>query len=160
MDAGGRWEVEWTRLRAPEPGVLGFEFTVRPRTGASYEFGLAVDPDLGSPVDDRSGYDAVRGLVYVLDAGGAVGLLVREAGGDALATVREYGARSFAPRATEEAWRAARDRGVALAPDPDDVQLLLTVEATTGVRTWRLWILRGRDASELAGKADRLLATE
>jgi PAS domain-containing protein len=160
MDAGGRWEVEWTRLRAPEPGVLGFEFTVRPRTGASYEFGLAVDPDLGSPVDDRSGYDAVRGLVYVLDAGGAVGLLVREAGGDALATVREYGARSFAPRATEEAWRAARDRGVALAPDPDDVQLLLTVEATTGVRTWRLWILRGRDASELAGKADRLLAPE
>lgn len=160
-DVGGRWELEWTRLRAPEEDVLGFEFTVRPRTGASYAFGFAVDPDLGSPVDDESGSDGSRGLAYAFDGTRAVGFLLREAGGgDALASVREYGARSFAPRAEEEAWRAAGERGVTLASGPDDVQFLLWAEAAMGVRTWRLWILRGSDAEELAARADRLLAME
>jgi hypothetical protein len=161
LDAGGRWEVEWRRLRASEEDVLGFEFTVRPQTGGSYAFGFALDPDLGSPVDDRSGYDGSRGMVYAFDGTRAVGFLLRAAGGgDALAGVREYGARSFAPRAEEEAWRAAGERGVTLAAGPDDVQLLLRAETATGAGTWRLWIVRGRDGGELAARADRLLAAE
>jgi hypothetical protein len=159
-DAGGRWTLEWRRLPTDDPDVLGFAFTVVPRIGGSYEFGLAVDPDLGSPVDDEAGYDGSRGMAYAFDGARAVGFLLRDADGDALASVREFGARRFAPRGDEEAWSATRETGVDLLGGPDDVQFVLSAAAGTGPGSWRFWIVRGADPRELAARADALLERE
>ena len=157
-DSRGRWQVKWTKLRSTDPDVLGFEFTVTPRTGGDYEFGLAIDPDLGSPVDDESGYDPTRGMVYTLDRSMAVGLLLRGSGSDALSTVREYGARTLAPRAERDAWSATRDVGIHLATGPDDVQLILSADQVAGTTSWQLWIVRGSTVNEIETLADQVLA--
>lgn len=157
-DSRGRWQLEWTKLRSTDPDVRGFEFTVTPRTGGDYEFGFAIDPDLGSPVDDESGYDSARGMVYVFDRSMAVGFLLRGSGGDALSTVREYGARTLAPRAERDAWSATRDVGIQLAPGPDDVQLILSGDQVAGSTSWQLWIVRGSTVNEIEALADQVLA--
>ncbi len=157
-DSRSRWNLAWTKLGEVDPDARGFEFTVTPLTGESYEFGFAIDPDLGSPVDDESGYDPTRGMVYVFDGEMAVGFLLLGSGGDALSKVREYGARSQAPRAEAEAWSASREDGIQLAPGPDDVQLLLSADPATGPASWELWIVRGSSVTEIQQVADIVLS--
>ncbi len=156
-DSRARWNLAWTKLHEVDPDARGFEFTVTPLRGEPYEFGFAIDPDLGSPVDDESGYDPTRGMVYVYDGDMAVGFLLLGSDGDALSKVREYGARTQAPRADELAWSATREDGIQLASGPDDVQLLLSADQTAGTASWELWIVRGSSVTEIQQVADIVL---
>ena len=157
-DSRARWNLEWTRLDESDLDARGFEFTVTPVADENYEFGFAIDPDLGSPVDDESGYDLTRGMVYVHDGEAAVGFLLLDTGGSALSRVREFGARTQAPRSDADAWSASREDGVQLAGGPDDVQLLLSTVPSTGPTSWKLWIVRGASVLEIQRTADQVLS--
>lgn len=156
--ADGAFTVDWTRRDGDTKDVQVIEFAVRPGSGASYRFGMAVDPDLGaSPADDRSGYDANRGMVYAYDGSGAIGFILLGDGGRRIDAVDQYGAHRFAPRVPAEAALAATEDGARLLPQEDDVQFIVSAAETSGNTNWRLAILRAVSIFELRMKADEYL---
>ena len=158
VETAGNWQVEWTERTSLDPDIVGYDFEVTSAAKGGYHFGIAVDPDLsGVPEDDVSGYDANRGMVYVQDAGMAVGFLLRDSAGDALVTANQYGGQILAPVSDGEARSAMIGPGIALTSGPDDVQLVLSAEAEIGTHTWTLWVLRGDDLAEIRDLADTVL---
>jgi len=157
-DAAGRWQVDWSQLDALDPNIKGFEFAVTPLSGAVYEFGMAIDPDLNNPTDDESGFDNGRGMIYVVDGSDALGFLLLDSNGNsALLKVNQYGAKKFAPGAKDEAWKAQREPNVKLRDGTDDVQLILSTAESSGVQSWSLWMLRGDGVQDIRKLADQVL---
>ena len=156
---GTAWRLDRVQRDLALMGARAIDFTVTAPTTASYVFGLAFDPDLGAdPADDVSGYDRTRGLAFVTDASGAVGLLLRTGGDDALVSLQEYGVGRWAPRLATEIRAAQRTRGVNLVRQPRDVQLVLSADARTGAATFTVVLLRAATLAALQGLADEALA--
>jgi hypothetical protein len=120
---------------------------------------MALDPDIGTTAaNDVSGYDAARGLVYVSDGSGAVGYLLRDASGNALRVVRQYGVGNFAPAIPSDAATAQQSVGVHLMSGPRDVQLLLSAVAGTGAASYDFVLLRGATIADVQRLADLVMA--
>lgn len=159
--SGAPWGVEWRPRPLSLPDARAFDFsTTSPGGAVPYAFGLALDPDLGrNAADDRAGYDASRGLVYVYDGERALGYLLRDASGaDALASVQQYGLARRGPVTRQEAWAAQRAPGVRLLPGSSDVQLLLSAPVRRDAATWTLVMVRAGDVAGLQARADTALA--
>lgn len=156
-DPEGRWAVSWSVDDAVAESVKIATFRIDPTYGAaSYRFAFAVDPDVGDPTDDRSGYDSARGLVYVEGGsdGRVVGLLLREKGANALRTVRQFGVRNRAPRAPAEARQVQESAGIYMTSEAEDVQFVLSTGEMTGTHTWQVVLLRAASVSRLQALAD------
>jgi len=150
--------VEWSQLEVPDPNIKGYEFMVTPFKGGSYEFAMALDPDLEDPTDDESGFDNGRGMIYAVAGSDALGFLLLDSrGDDALLKANQFGARKFAPGSKDEAWKAQREPGVKLEAGADDVQLILSTAETSGVGSWTLWMLRGDSVQDIRKLADQVL---
>jgi hypothetical protein len=151
-------ELAWAPRELGLANVRALAFSVRGPAAGSYVFGFAVDPDLGaSAADDVASYDPGRGLVLVADAGRAVGILLRDDTGNAIAGLQEYGVGRFAPATGDGAWAAQRMPGVHLVGTPRDVQLVLSAPATSGVGRWLFVLLRGGNPAEVRATADAVL---
>jgi hypothetical protein len=155
----GIWSTTWSVDNTAGEGIKIVTFRVEPiNRAAGYRFGFAVDPDVGDPTDDRSGYDSKRGLVYV--TGGSdekvVGLLLREKNSNALETVRQFGVLNMAPGTDEDARKIQESSGVQLTSDSEDVQLVLSTAEVAGTHEWQVVLLRAATVSELKSLADGL----
>lgn len=158
VDSRGEFTVEWQRASSQDPDVRIVDFTVRTSGGGAYRFGMAVDPDLGdSPADDRSGYDADRGLVYVFDGSGAVGFQLQSRGANIISAVDQYGARRFAPRLSDDARQVGDASGVRLVSGEDDVQFVISGGAADDTGSWRLIMVRAPTVRLLRRRVDGLL---
>jgi hypothetical protein len=148
--------LAWARTEFPGTRAAAYTFTIAPRAdGAAYVFGFAVDPDLGvDPADDRTGYDASRGLVYVYDAQQAVGFLLLDPEKDALRSVQEFGVGRWAPTTAAAAWEAQRTDGVSLMRTPRDVQLLLSGKPVSGSTVWVVVMIEGATVAEVQAAVD------
>lgn len=148
--------LTWTRTEFPGTRATAYTFTVAPRAdGTAYVFGFAVDPDLGvDPADDRTGYDASRGLVYVYDAQQAIGFLLLDPEKDALRSVQEFGVGRWAPTTAAAAWEAQRTDGVYLMRTPRDVQLLLSGGTVSGSTVWVVVMIEGATVAEVQAAVD------
>ena len=150
--------LNWNELALAVPGAKAFRLTIN-NALPSRVFGIALDPDLGANlVDDVSGYDATRGLVYVADADRAVGFMLLSSGQNALASVQQYGVGRWAPTTPAAAWAAQRQQGIHLLPGPRDVQFVLSAGETTGTVTYTLVMLRATNVRELRRLADEAAA--
>lgn len=157
-DAETGWEVVWARRDLTLADVQAFEFSVAGVGARPYVFGFAVDPDLGpNPADDVASWDPVRGLLTVADGSRAVGFLLRNAAGNALRSVQEYGVGRFAPTTADYAWAAQRRPGVQLVGTPRDVQLVLSAGETSEAATWLLVAIRGASPQSVRTTADEVI---
>jgi hypothetical protein len=157
-DAPTGWALTWTPRDLGLADARGFDFAVGGSGGQAYVFGLAVDPDLGpNGGDDVASYDSGRGLVLVADANRAVGFLLRDASGNALRALQEYGVGRWAPTTAQAAWAGQRDPGVRLVGSPRDVQLVLSAPETAGPGRWLFIILRGDTPASVRETADAVL---
>jgi hypothetical protein len=122
--------------------------------------GFAADPDLGpNAADDAASYDRERGMVLVVDQARAIGILLRNRGENALASVQEYGVGRFAPATAEGAWQAQRATGPRLVGTPRDVQLVLSAAPASGPASWLLLVVRGAGPADVRARADQVLRT-
>ena len=133
-----------------------FDFvTTRGGGTPAYVFGFAIDPDLGgSPVDDASGYDAGRGMLYITDTDRAIGILLRDATGNTLSSVQQFGVGRWAPTTAWTAWQAQRQSGVHLVAGQRDVQFVLSATEVTGSHTYTFVLIRGPNLAALQQTAD------
>lgn len=158
-DKAGTWSTTWSVDDTAGDGIKIVTFRVDPIDKvAGYRFGFAVDPDVGDPTDDRSGYDSTRGLVYVTGGSDetAVGLLLWEKNSNAIETVRQFGVLNMAPGTDEDARQIQESPGVQLTSDAEDVQLVLSTAEVAGTHTWQVVILKAASVSELQALADKV----
>jgi hypothetical protein len=157
-DAETGWEVVWARRDLTLADVRAFEFSVAGAEARAYVFGFAVDPDLGpNAADDVASWDPVRGLLMVADGSRAVGFMLRNAAGNALRSVQEYGVGHFAPTTADYAWAAQRRPGVRLLGTPRDVQLVLSAGEASEPATWLLVAIRGATPESVRTTADEVM---
>jgi hypothetical protein len=149
-------QLTWQPRDLGLAGARAFDFvTTRGGSAASYVFGLAIDPDLGAnPVDDASGYDAGRGMVYITDTDRAIGILLRDATGNALFSGQQFGVGRWAPTTAWAAWQAQRQSGVHLLPGQRDVQFVLSGAEVTGSHSYTFILIRGPNLAALQHTAD------
>lgn len=154
---------EVTTTRSPSTTTdraTAYGFSIQANDDAPYVFGIALDPDLGqNPTDDESGFDATRGMVYVLDAERALGFLIRSQSGNALASAQQVGVGRWAPTSAGQAWQLQRQTGTRLLAGRRDVQFVLSTPATRGSLSVTLLVVRGRTLGDLQSAADLALGT-
>jgi hypothetical protein len=153
------WAISWQPRILDLVDAKAWSFAITSKSRTPFVFGFALDPDLDpNPSDDQGGYDPNRGLVYTRDAGGAIGFLMRDAEGNALTSVQQYGVGRFAPAVSEEVWAAQRADGVNLLAGSRDVQFVVSGEPRSGFARYTLVVLRGTSLAELQTRADAVIA--
>ena len=110
--------------------------------------GLAWDPDLGDPSDDRSAYDETRRMLIAHDETEAIGLLLEIDGHAVPIRVQQYGARRLAPIGMNGIVNAISSP-TTLLPEPDDVQFLVMADGVPAGREQRFKIVRAGSLEEL-----------
>jgi hypothetical protein len=154
------WDLKWTPLEVGIADARAIELSVSGDGGRPYVLGFAADPDLGpNAADDAASYDRERGMVLVVDQARAIGILLRNRGENALASVQEYGVGRFAPATAEGAWQAQRATGPRLVGTPRDVQLVLSAAPASGPASWLLLVVRGAGPADVRARADQVLRT-
>jgi hypothetical protein len=144
-------QLTWNRRNLSVAEALAFDFNVSLGT-QGHVFGFAVDPDIGEPGDDASGFDESLGLAYAMDGQTVYGMML-VSGSAGPASVWQYGAGRFAPTNPAAVWQAQRTNGVSLMPGRNDVQFLVSAAPKTGTAAYTVVMLRASSVDELRTRA-------
>ena len=144
--------LRWYQKQVPNAKLV--RFIVDPPESGTV-FGISLDPDHGEYAwDERTGYDAERGLLYVFDRSGVTGVALRTVGSNALASIRQYGATRFAPGTDAALWDAQRKIGTDILQGEDDVQLIVSAPPISGTTEYELLLITAGSIDELRGRYD------